>query len=83
MISLIIVSNWGNGQSVGLNGIEVFGKEGERIRPESVFCSGSDVADLWGKLFKEEGELLTSDERKQMTWKRGKVVINITLPRVC
>ena len=46
-----------------------------------MFCSGAEAADLWGKLFKEEGELLTSDERKQMTWKKGKVAINITLPR--
>ena len=33
LISLIIVSNWGNAGLVGVNGVELFDKEGERIRP--------------------------------------------------
>lgn len=78
-MTLVLLSNWGHQNFVGLNGVEIFDSEGEQVRPIGVACSLMSSKELYEKLFKQE--LLTSDEKVQVKFPKGKrVAISLTLP---
>ena len=72
---MLLLSNWGNQQHIGLNGLEFFDSKGDIIRPKEVISSSMPSYQLLDRLFKTE--LMTSDENRQVKLnKSSKIVLH-------
>lgn len=58
-LTMVLLSNWGNQQYIGLNGVELFDSNGDLIRPTEIISSSQSSDELMRKLCKQE--MLTSD----------------------